>query len=490
MAAYQIVIMAVGFITPALMIGTYGSEVNGLISSVTQMITYFSLVEAGLSGAAVYSLYKPLADSDTKGITSIVVAAKNYYYKAGYLFSGAAFVMAVVYALLKSTATLSPWTIFSLAILLSVNGCVDFFILARYRAILTADQKTYIISFISIVQTVVKTVIIVFCVTGGINVIWLHVLALISIAIKAVYIPWYCNRSYPYLKEKAEPNNEALGRRYDVIYQQVLGVVQTGAPTIIATVFLNWISVSIYAVYNMILSGINGVLSIFISGLPAAFGELIAKKENDKLKGVVSQFETAYYIILSVIYGLTLVLILPFIKIYTASFTDANYFVPALAVLIVINGLLYNIKTPQSMLIISAGMYRETRERVTVQGLIIVVGGCLLAVPFGLEGIMLASIASNLYRTIDLLFFVPKRITHTSIMPSVIKMVKVLINIAIIYLPSHFIHVETGNYLEWVMYAFVYGIYALLTTVLIWYVTDKEDCISLKNRVFSLLKRR
>ena len=57
-AAYQMIVMLVGFITPRILLQYYGSEINGLVSSINQFITYFSLVEAGIAGAAVYSLYK------------------------------------------------------------------------------------------------------------------------------------------------------------------------------------------------------------------------------------------------------------------------------------------------------------------------------------------------------------------------------------------------------------------------------------------------
>lgn len=73
----QIVVMAAGMITPRLMIATYGSEMNGLVSSLNQFISYITLVEAGIGGAAIYSLYKPLAEEDHARISSIVVAAKK-----------------------------------------------------------------------------------------------------------------------------------------------------------------------------------------------------------------------------------------------------------------------------------------------------------------------------------------------------------------------------------------------------------------------------
>ena len=56
-AIMQIFTMVVGFIIPKVMLNSYGSEINGLVSSISQFIAYFNLVEAGLAGAAIYSLY-------------------------------------------------------------------------------------------------------------------------------------------------------------------------------------------------------------------------------------------------------------------------------------------------------------------------------------------------------------------------------------------------------------------------------------------------
>ncbi len=488
-AISQVVVMIVGFITPSLMIRTYGSEINGLVSSINQLINYISLVEAGLSGAAVFSLYKPLADGDEKGINAIVSAAKKYYFQAGYAFSSAALILSLVYAFLKSSQTISFNTIFLLTLILSVNGCVDFFVLSRYRVILTADQKTYVISSVSILQVIVRTSIIIVCALNEIDVVFLYGLALLPIILKVVILSGYCKRKYSFLDFGAEPNIEALGRRYDVIYQQILGVVQTGAPAIIATVVLDFFSVSIYAVYNMVMSGLNGILSIFISGLPAGFGEVIAKKEYETLRKSTSEFEVAYYYILSIAYGLTFALMLPFIKIYTANFHDANYILPMFSFLIVLNGLLYNIKTPQSMLIISAGMYKETRWKVTIQALIIVLGGFVFAYFWGLPGIMIASCASNLYRTIDLLLFVPKYITITSPKKSILRMLRVLIQIVIANMPVMFMDLNPSGYKEWIFCAIALGIWSLLVVTLFTFILDKREFKALFNRLKNMVRR-
>ena len=57
----EILVTVVGFMLPRAIMVNYGSETNGLITSLQQFIQYFTLLEAGLSGAAVFALYKPLS---------------------------------------------------------------------------------------------------------------------------------------------------------------------------------------------------------------------------------------------------------------------------------------------------------------------------------------------------------------------------------------------------------------------------------------------
>lgn len=50
----QVVAMISGFIIPKIMLMFYGSEINGIVTSITQLISYLTLLEAGLSGATVF----------------------------------------------------------------------------------------------------------------------------------------------------------------------------------------------------------------------------------------------------------------------------------------------------------------------------------------------------------------------------------------------------------------------------------------------------
>lgn len=488
-AIYQIIIMLAGFITPKIMLDAYGSEINGLVTSITQFISYFNLVEAGLAGAAVFSLYKPLAENDYKSINKIIVAAKKFYIKSGYLFTALVGLLAIIYPFTIKTNLLSIKLVIILVIVLGVKGSLEFFTMAKYRVILTADQKTYVVSIASAIYTILNTIIISIFASLKFNVVIVYIFAILPLFARMIILKLYVKKNYNYLDYNEEPDNQALNKRWDALFLQLLNTVQTGVPVILTTIFTNLKVVSVYSIYNMILTGINGVLSIFINGLSASFGDIIVRGEIDTLQKTYKDFEYIYYNIITGVYAIALIMIMPFIKIYTKGITDINYNLPIIGFLFVINGFLYNIKTPQGMLVISAGLYKETRIQSTIQALIIIVVGSILAPSIGLVGIMIASCISNVYRDIDLLFFIPKNVTKLKVKDSIYRIIKMIITFNIIVIPFIFIKIEVNSFISWIIYAVIVSVYTLaiiLITSLIW---DRQYLISNTDRIKRLIMR-
>lgn len=489
-AIYQIIVMLVGFVTPRILLQFYGSEMNGLVSSINQFITYFSLVEAGIAGAAVYSLYKPLADKDKEEISAIVSAARKFYIQAGWIFTILVIGMAIIYPIFVETSNLSFFTEMILVIVLGAKGFLEFFTLSKYRVILTADQKTYIISNASSVYIVLQMIIIVVLSFLRVNITIVYSVAILALFARSFILMVYVRKHYKYIKYDAEPNVKALDKRWDALFLQILQTVQTGAPVIIATIFTSLQDVSIYTVFNMVFVGINGVLNIFVNGLSAGFGDVIIRKQTETLQETYEEFEYSYYIIITIVYSVTAIMIMPFISVYTFGINDANYNQPLLGFLFTLNGLLYNLKTPQGMLVISAGLYKETRVQTSIQALIIIVGGIVLAPSLGLVGILIASCLSNLYRDIDLLFFIPKNVTKLPVKKTFYRMVLVGILTVVIYLPFIlFFDIVSNSYIQWILQAIVVTLYATCITVIINYILDKKQFKLVLERIKKMVKK-
>ncbi len=479
----QAVTIVAGFLVPRFMLKFYGSEINGLVSSISQFMLYFSLVEAGLANAAIYSLYKPLADNNNKEINAVISASKRFYIKAGYLFVSLTVALAVLYPIFIRTDALPPLHMSILVLVMGISGALEFFTLSKYRVLLTADQKTYVISSASTISIMANTIIIVVLSYIKVNIVLLRGIALISVFIRPAILAVYVNLKYKYIDYDEKPNNAAMSKRWDAFYLQILASIQTGAPVVIATIFTNLKIVSIYTVFNLVTNGINGVFNTFVNCLPSMFGELIVKEEKEKLQKAYRDFSILFYYLMAVIFSVTFIAIMPFIKLFTRGITDANYDLPILGFLFVLNGFVSNMKNPQGALVISAGMYKETKWQTSIQGAINLVFGIIFVNLWGLEGIMIASILSHLYRDIDLILFVSKKILGLPLRDTIKPIIHMIISILVSIIPFMFIKWNIQSYAEWIAFSVFMIAFSSVVVLLIGLTLDRKNMNYIANRI-------
>ena len=490
-ALLQIVTIISGFVVPKIMLKYYGSEINGLVTSITQFISYFNLVEAGLSGAAIYALYKPLADRDMHQVSRIVAASKRFYIQSGYVFTALTIVLAVLYPLyISSEAYSAPWIAF-LVLVLGSNGFLEFFTLSKYRVLLTADQKTYVVSIASLVQIGVQTLIIAALSPLNINVVWVRAIAIAAILLRSVILWAYCKRNYPEVDYHAEPDIKALNKRWDALFLQVLGAIHKGTTVVLLTVIVRDLAlVSIYSVFHIVVGGLSSILGIFESGIAASFGEIIARNEKRTLQKAYTEFEFVFYALLGILFSVAFVMILPFVALYTSDVHDANYNMPIVAYMMLLDGFLYHSKTPQGMLIIAAGMYKETKWRSFTQSAIALVGGIVLAIPFGIYGILTAAILSNVYRAIDLWIFSNRYITGLPPKQSIGQFFTAVVEAFLIIVPFIFIDITCSTWTSWFIAACAVSIYALLVVGIVSIVFRRQLTKDAWNRVLGILLKK
>ncbi|MBW8014712.1 MAG: hypothetical protein FVQ82_00870 [Planctomycetes bacterium] len=486
----QAVIMVAGLIIPILMIKTYGSEINGLIASVSQFVRYFTLVEAGLASAAIYALFKPLADNDNEAVSSIVSATRIFYFKSGYFFVALILGCSLLYPYFIKTESLPSLQVGLLVLVLGCSGVLNFFVMAKYRALVTADQKLYIINYLTIISVIVNTIVVVVLTRMDVNIVLLRVVALLSVFIPPFVMHFYIKRYYGFVNYKAKPNNKALNKRWDALILQILGLVHTSVPIILATIFTSLSQVSVYSIYAMVVTGVTQIIYVFSGGISASFGELIALGDHGLFRKVYNQYEFMMYSIITLFYAVTMVLLLPFIKLYTRGITDVNYYQPTIAFLFVLNALLYSIKSPQGTLVTSAGLFKETKYQTLTQALLAIIFGAILAKFFELKGILIGLIISNLYRDIDLIIFMPKKLHNTKIRTTFKRVGLILVEFVLICLPFYYFDMGITSYAKWLGWASVVFVYSLVVIVLVSLIFERDAFFAAIGRVAGILKSK
>jgi len=211
---------------------------------------------------------------------------------------------------------------------------------------------------------------------------------------------------------------------------------------------------------------------------------LLIRKELDILQKAYQQYEYMYYGLLAWGYACAAILIMPFIKIYTRGFTDANYFRPEIAVLFVAVGILSNIKTPQGMLVISAGLYKETKIQTLTQALINIVFSVALAPFFGIAGVLIGSILSNLYRDIDLIFYIPKTVTKLKPGITIRRVLRLVFLFSAAVFPAvYLVDIKPGSLAKWAIYAVPVAIWTFIVIVGGNIIIERKTAVGIYSRI-------
>ena len=138
-----VVVTIASFIVPNYIIRAYGSSVNGLISSITQFLSYIALIESGIGAIGRASLYKPLAENDINTLSGNAKALESFYRKVSYLFLVYVAVLAVFFPLLMNHDFRWPYTA-SLIIILAFSIFVQYYFGITCQTLIQADQKNTI----------------------------------------------------------------------------------------------------------------------------------------------------------------------------------------------------------------------------------------------------------------------------------------------------------------------------------------------------------
>lgn len=485
----QLIISLTGIYIPQLMIATYGSDVNGVISSITQFITYLGLVESGIGNATMVALYVPLANNDTKAINGVMRASRDFYYRSAAIFAALVAGMAFIYPVFLTKnldASMVRWMI----LVLGGSSFIDYVFLGKYRMLLTANQKGYIYTLIQSVATILNSLLTIVLIEFKMDILVVKSVATFMYLLRCPVVYYFIKKYYPYLNYREKPNKEALRQRWSALLHQITGVIVNNTDVVVLTVVLkNFAEVSVYTVYNLIVNSLVSLVESFCNGLSAGFGEVLALNDKELLKKSYSSYEYLYYMIMFIAYTCLSILFIPFIEIYSKNFTDAVYVRPMTAIFFTCMALCRGIRTPALTMIIAAGQYKETRNAAVFEAIINIGVSLLLVKKYGINGVLIGTICSYLYRTVDIIVYTSKKIVKGTLKKSIWRLCYNVIAMILISKIFQKLNISPANWGEWLLYAGTVGIVCLAVFGMENFLMEPAEMKNTWNQVKRITKR-
>lgn len=489
-ALLQMVLLFTGLILPRVYLTVYGSEMNGLLTSITQIISYFNLVEAGLGASLIYSLYAPLAEKNYESINRIVSTGKKYYLKTSYIYMLLVIGLSIIYPYLVKGTNIQVSTIIMLVLVIGFSGALEFFTMAKYRVLLTADQKLYVISLASIVSTIINFFILLILSYLRVDIVILRIAALSSLFVRSIIFKIYLEKNYPNISfnEKAEKIKKSL--RVDALIYQFSITAHMSIPILVITFLCTLEEVSVYSIYNMVFVGIMGMLNIVTSGASSALGNIVASNQGKNLNKVFNEYELVIYTIISWLYGSAFILIMPFITVYTSGIEDINYINNAYGILFTIWGICNTTWMARASLISAKGLFSEVRKTNIIQMVGLIILGGILTSFYGIIGMLIALIIIASYRTIMIIYITNRFVLVNQFKITIHRIIRIVIILVITVLPFYkVIEINVTTLIDWVGYAIIVSIWAGIINIISLVIFEKNTFKSLIDRFSILLNK-
>lgn len=448
----ELVSFLCGFILPRLILTAFGSKYNGLIAAITQFLSCAVLLRSGIGGVTRAALYKPLAKKDQGQINRIVRATDIFMKRVGCILAGLIVVMAALCPFLVQNEFDWFFT-FSLFLIIGASKFAESFFGITYYTVLQADQRLWVASAMKIVCYIANTAIGALLIHQGASIHMVKLGGTVVYVIYPIVLNLYVSRHYR-IDKHVEPDNQAISQRWDAFWQEIAVFVMNNTDIMILTVFRNMLDVSVYSVYNMVVHGLKKTVYSFSNGLEAAFGNMIARKETDALRENVAVIENIMYTISTVVYTSAALLILDFVRVYTARVADADYIQPVFAYIIILAQFCSGVRLPYQLVTQAAGHYKRTKKGAIIEPIINITLSVALVTRYGLVGVALGTLAAVIFRTVQYSHYMranilprPWYITPMRFLVSFGESALAICAVRLLPLPS------PQNYLEWVLNA-------------------------------------
>lgn len=430
----QVITLGVSIVIPRLVLINLGSEINGFLQSISSIFTYLTLLEGGVGKATRQALYKPLAENDKKEINAILSATNKFYVRTGYIYILAVTVFAILYALFIKTC-IPKYTVIIVILLTGGSSVLSYFVQGKYRILMEAEGKTYILTNVSTVSSVVFSISKILLLVYGFGVIAIQSVFFFFAVLQMLFIVIYIKRFYKWVNCKVEPDYNAISQSKYVLLHQITGMIFDNTDVILLTATLGLKSVSVYTMY----ATFYNIVKTAVNTISYSYSYLLGQVYNSNKELFIRLHDVYELYNMAITFGLICILntfILPFMRLYTLGVTDINYIDPYIPLLFTSLYLLSNGRASSGLVIEFAQHFEQTKWRAVLEASINIIVS-LIAINFcGIYGALIGTIVALIYRANDMIIYASKLMNRSPW----ITYRRWIINIAIFFVISYVIN--------------------------------------------------
>lgn len=486
--SYYVVVILLGFLAPRFIIIYYSSEVNGLSSTISQVINVLILLQAGATTTAIYSLYKPISNNNYEEICRNTAYAECFFKRIAWLFL--AIMLCVSFAVPFFLKTgLEKKYVFVAFIIMGLKSFADLYFTAKFRVVFTAYQEKYYISIATMIEQLVYYALVFITIFFRLHFLLMYVWFFLGCIIKVIFLEIVFKRKHSNIVTyKYKSDRGKIGSKNYALANEVSHTVVGSSISIILSFMYGLKETSVYSVYALISQSLNLFAASIYSSFAPSFGDLVARDDKERASRVFTIFQYVYLMLNTFLMMCMLFLAVPFVELYTNGASDMNYANFELAFFLVLYGIFAAFRIPYNVIVSTCGFFKETWMQpvvcVVVSIIVSVLGG-RIDYSFIILGPVVFYFINFVYQYYKLKQLVPWLINGKVFLMLMVTLLGILGVIGI----NRIVIVPAGVF-AWITAAVIFSISVMLYLLIASYVFFKPELLSaLKYMKRIILKR-
>ena len=434
----------------------YGSEINGLISTITQFVSFFSVIEGGFTTAAIVATYKPFAESNYNQLSHILYTIRIFLRRITVIIVFLVLTLGFLYIkVLKS-----PFDFFKTYgfLLISVsNVALNISVLSKRLIILQGSNREFIASIFAFVSKIISWALSIWLIIKGVDVFIVYSCTLLNVILNVVLIFLYEYKKYPNIVFKGCYDKTLIHGTKDVFIQKIANTIFNSTDLILVSGFIGLSASSVFYLYTMIFRSVSSLVESFVQAPFNSFGNLVAQDDKEKVKSFLSMYWSLTLLISNVLFTTTGITIIPFVKIYTNDINDYNYIYPLLVLLFYGQYICQIFNRPFGTILNVNKKFKEQNLQCGIGAILNIILSLSFIKVIGIYSIVFGSFSSvfvilimNIYKAMSLYDTKSILVIIVSFLSNFFLSSVIIVRCINIY--------EVSNYFEWVAYALIVGI--------------------------------
>ena len=459
----QIISLVCSLMLPRIILEAFGSEVNGLTQSIKQFLGIINFLEMGVGQVVKSSLYGPLSSNDNTQISRILSSAREFFRKIAFTLLLYVIALMLFYPPIVAESFSTYYTA-SLIFILAIGSFVQYYFGVTNEILLHADQRSYLTYGIQIVSNLLNLAICIGMIYMNCSIHAVKLGTAIAFAIKPCVYAIYMRHHYS-IDSKIEYTEEPIKQKWNGVAQHASAVVLDGTDNIILTLFSTLSNVSVYSVYYMIIANIQNLFQAAITGVHAAAGAIWALQDQNKIEKLFFSVEFVIHTAITFLFSCTVVLIVPFVSVYTNGLTDVDYIQPLFSVILVAAYGIRCLRSPYNIWIMAAGHFKQTQHCHIIAAVLNLTLSIIAVSRWGLVGIAIGTFIAMCYQTIWMAIYTTRKLIKCTAWHLIKHLLADFVNVVLICVSVSWITLQEVSYIGWIVMAVKVSIIAMLCTI-------------------------